>query len=95
MFLDYIGQELIWRLTCNHPYQLNTVQTSIHIKCPTPKINGEIVSFITSHIPKEDIVKIIKMPTPFICGPAEVAKEIHIQTVFGGISTLYINNEDK
>lgn len=31
MIIDYVGQELIWELMCNHPYHKNFLSFSITI----------------------------------------------------------------
>lgn len=95
MFLDYIGQELMWLLRCNHPYMSNPIQRTIYIHCYSPKRNKEILDFVQCHTPKDVNIKIIMQPTPFICGAEQVVKEIQIETVIGGISSLKILNEEK
>lgn len=92
MILDYIGQELIWRLKGTHPYELNSREYCIRIRCFSPKQNNEIRSFIVSHLSKE-IAEIIYEDTPFVCGDEKVVKEIQVNNVFGGISTVRILNE--
>lgn len=94
MLLDYVGQELIWRLRCNHPYELNRSSCCIRIRAHSPKANQDIVDFIMRHIKREWLVDVEKEPTPFVCGDEEVVSCIKIKTVFDRVSELRILNEE-
>lgn len=94
MTIDYIGQELIWKLRGIHPYEPNNPHFSIRINCYTPKQNNEIKHFVLSHIRYDNIAEINMEKSPFIMGDDNVISEIKVKNVFGEISTLEIVNQE-
>lgn len=94
MTIDYIGQELIWKLRGIHPYEPNNPHYCIRIICCTPEQNKEIKQFILSHIPYDSIAEINMTKSPFITGDDNIVSEIKVKNVFGNISILKIVNQE-
>lgn len=93
MFLDYPGQELIWRLRGNHPYQKNYPCYSVNLYCKSEKENIEFKKFFCKHLKKEDIVEIITEKNIWNSLGGDIVKEIHIKTVFENISVVRFYNK--
>lgn len=92
MIIDYVGQELIWELMCNHPYHKNFRSFSITIRIKTPKQNKETTNFILSHIPKDRIIDIIYEDNIWVTDDEKIVKDINIRNVFNQTSTIHFMN---
>lgn len=90
MIIDYIGQELIWKLLGIHPYQKNNPHYAIKIRCKTPQDNQNAKDFILQHITMDKLYSVdVFEYKPFIY----VARKIFVKNVFGEISEVEFVNE--
>lgn len=90
MILDYVGQELIWKLRGNNPYKPNPVRENFMLKCKSQNESYEIKNFFLQHLPKESIAEVIMVESPFKGQVSKVVKEIRVKNVFGEINTVTI-----
>lgn len=88
MFIDYIGQELIWELRCNHPYQKNWRSTEINIRISSYEQNRETTAFLFKHLKANEIEKVI-----YENEDKGIVKEFQVKTVFGEVSRLIYYNK--
>lgn len=90
MIIDYIGQELIWKLLGIHPYQENNPHYMINIRCQTPQDNKHVKDVILKHITMDKIYNIDTFEyKPFVY----LTRKIFIKNVFGSISEARFINE--
>ena len=90
MIIDYLGQELIWKLLGTHPYQKNNPHYAIKIRCQTPKDNKNVRDFILTHISRDRIYSIDEFEyEPFVF----IVRKIFVKNVFGEISEVEFINE--
>lgn len=95
MLLDYIGQEVIWELRCNHPYKKNFATSNITVRATSEQENKDIVSFIMKHIKADSIIDIIMDDNIFNENGDKIVMVIKIRNVFGRESELKIFNQIK
>lgn len=90
MIIDYIGQELIWKLLGIHPYQKNSPHYAIEIRCKTPQDNKNAKDFILQHITMDKLYSVDEFEyKPGIY----VTRKIFIKNAFGEISEVKFINE--
>lgn len=92
MRIDYIGQEVIWKLLCNHPYEKNFRTLTVAVQCHSEAENKDIVAFILQHIPQDKILDIIMGDNIFNENGNKLVESIKIKNVFCSESELRIIN---
>lgn len=92
MRIDYIGQEVIWELLCNHPYERNYRTSTVTVQCHSEAENKDIVSFIMRHIPQDKILDIAMQDNIFNSNGNKLVESIKIKNVFCAESELKIIN---
>lgn len=95
MIIDYIGQELIWKLIGIHPYEKNLRSYSINIRCNTPKQNEDAKIFFLRHLKPEQLKDVKIVPVEWETGIKPTVTEIVIANVFGNESYVYFINDGK
>ena len=83
MIYNYIGEELIWKVRANNPYEKNTATpVNLHFHVETEKEAMDIHDFFLNHI-DQDVLDDVERH--------EYSERLHIKNVFGNISTVNIS----
>lgn len=93
--LDYIGQELIWKLRGVHPYEKNFSSYAVNIKCHTHEQNEIAKTFFLSHLQPELLKDVTIVLMEWETGIRSTVTEITINNVFGKESHVYFINDAK
>lgn len=83
MFYTYIGEELIWKVRANNPYEQNSARSiDLNFRVDTIEEANEIELFFTRHIHIDYIENM---------GETKYSKIISVRNVFGNISRVIIS----
>lgn len=99
MIQNYFGEETIWKLLANNPYEKNNAQSiTLRYMAASFEQNAEIALGFLRAIPREFLVDIVKEDAPQSWGSKEhwsqkAFKEIIVKNVFGNESKVLIMNE--
>lgn len=98
MIQDYFGEETVWKLLANNPYEKNNAQgITLRYRATSFEENEGIAIGFLQAIPRRFLVDIIKEDAPKSWRPKEhwsqkVFKEIRVKNVFGNESKVIIMN---
>lgn len=98
MIQNYFGEETIWKLLANNPYEKNNAQgITLRYRATSPIENENIAISFLQAVPRRFLVDIIKEDAPKSWRPKEhwsqkVFKEIRVKNVFGNESKVIIMN---
>lgn len=99
MIQNYFGEETIWKLLANNPYEKNNVQgITLRYRATSFEENERIRLGFLQAIPQRFLVDIVKEDAPKSWWAKEhwtqkVFKEIRVKNVFGNESEVHIINE--
>ena len=97
MIQNYFGEETIWKLLANNPYEKNSAQSiTLMYRAVNPKIHRDIVNSILCRIPSDKLIEVELQEAPNewkANGSYEkVVKRIVVKNVFGNESEVIIIN---
>ena len=98
MIQNYFGEETIWKLLANNPYEKNNAQgITLRYRATSPIENENIAISFLQAVPRRFLVDIIKEDAPKSWWSKEhwaqkVFKEIRVKNVFGNESAVVISN---
>lgn len=98
MIQNYFGEETIWKLLANNPYEKNNAQSiTLRYRATSFEENEEIALGFLQAIPRRFLVDIVKEEAPISWGTKaywtrKVFKEIRVKNVFGNESEVIIMN---
>ena len=98
MIQNYFGEETIWKLLANHPYEKNNAQSiTLRYRATSYQENSGLVWNFLGHIPVNHIVEVVREKAPESWKNEEhrdydVVKQIRVKNVFGNESEVIIMN---
>ena len=97
MIQNYFGEETVWKLLANNPYEKNNAQSiTLRYMAVTPKANKDIANSILCRIPKDKLVNVEMQDAPNEWQAngfyEKVVKRIVVKNVFGNESEVIIIN---
>lgn len=95
MIQNYFGEETIWKLLANNPYEKNNAQSiTLHYRAYSITEHDNIVKAFLNNIPGNHIVNIEEGKPPIEWGCANdnftIIKKIVVRNVFGNLSEVKI-----
>lgn len=98
MIQNYFGEETIWKLLANNPYEKNNAQSiTLRYRATSPEENEDIAMSFLQVIPQRFLIDIVKEDAPKSWWSKghwaqKVFKEIRVKNVFGNESEVIIMN---
>ena len=99
MIQNYFGEETIWKLLANNPYEKNSAQSiTLRYRVTSYQENSELAWNFLNHIPLSNVVEVVREKAPESWKDKEhrdydVVKQIRVKNVFGCESEVHIINE--
>ena len=98
MIQNYFGEETVWKLLANNPYEKNNAQgITLRYRATSYKENSELAWNFLSRIPLNNVVEVVREKAPESWKNKEhrdydVIKQIKVKNVFGNESEVIIMN---
>ena len=98
MIQNYFGEETIWKLLANNPYEKNNAQgITLRYRATSYQENSELTWNFLNHIPLNNVVEVVREKAPESWKNKEhrdydVIKRIRVKNVFGNESVVVITN---
>ena len=98
MIQNYFGEETVWKLLANNPYEKNNARSiTLYYRAMSKEDNDNIAYGFLQAIPKKHIIEVVKEDAPKSWWSKDfwafkVVKQIKVKNVFGNESEVIIMN---